>query len=108
MPASTRHALCILREAGLMIRYASNDRVVLECRDIVVIDAPVKMGNRYSSYCPVHKDWYQIARKAHPTEKVGGRFKGSSDELWQATPDFSKRTDGIANNGADSESGPGF
>lgn len=83
--ASARNALRVLREAGLLQRYGDNNKVVLACRHIVIIDAPVKQGGRYLAYCPPCDDWQQIARKATATEKIGGRFNGSEILLWQST-----------------------
>lgn len=94
MPGEIRRALRILRDAGLMERYSANDKVVLLCRHIVVIDAPVRRGGRYSSYCPDCDDWLLIVRSAKATERIGGRFLGSEQELWpKVTEDDTSKLD---------------
>lgn len=103
----------LLRAAGMMERYSANDKVVLECRDIVQIDAPMRQGKQYSSYCPNCRTWERIIRRAFTTEKIGGRFQGSTVQLWQTTEATKNDMDGTLNrestpNDGNSESVPGF
>lgn len=80
IPASTRNALRVLRDAGIMERYSADDKVVLDCHHCVVIDAPVRRAGKYSSYCPECETWCVIVRRANSRDSLGG--KTESIELW--------------------------
>lgn len=78
-----RRALRVLREAGMMERYSANDKVVLDCGHVTVIDAPVRRAGKYSSYCPDHDDWRVIVRRAKASDSLAVKQNtGESEPLW--------------------------
>ena len=79
-----RRALRVLRDAGMMERYSANDKVVLDCGHVAVIDAPVRRAGKYSSYCETHDDWRVIVRRATARDSLAQQINtaGESEPLW--------------------------
>lgn len=67
----------------MMERYSANDRVVLDCGHVSVIDAPVRRAGKYSSYCSIDDDWRVIVRRATASDSLEQQKNtGEREPLW--------------------------